>query len=67
MGEATDRIVAEITYAREDMERDFKALQTHLKREVDPWVQVRRHPWVLAAIATGAALGIVLFVRSLRT
>jgi hypothetical protein len=71
MGTTTDRLVADISEARDVLERDLRALQVRLKREVNPRVQARRHPWIAVGVLAGAIAGAVvagfLFAKLLRS
>jgi hypothetical protein len=66
MSYATDKILADLNYARDAMGRDLRALQSRLKEEVNPRVQAQRHPFVVAGLVAGVVLAAWLAVKVLR-
>ena len=71
MGTTTDRLVADISEAREVFDNDLRALQGRLKCELNPRVQARRHPWIAIGVLAGTIAGVVavgiLFTKLLRS
>jgi hypothetical protein len=55
-----ERLVADITQARDEMDYNLRALQVRLRQEANPRAQARKHPWIAVGVLAGLTAGVVL-------